>query len=310
MIVRLFCPHQTRSLGNRAPHYDYLQRAPLSSSSRISFRGRRLLLFPGAGYALPDSRRRFFMIHSYLLLSGASRQFLGDDVPFYGPARAGYRTLKNLSVEQRGRHLPGRDPLGAARTGPLLSRWAGARAGTLGLSKTARARSLPSGEEVGYLVSLRLLATPATPRKLARRQAGSKENVLCAPRLGPQVIAFHRKPFGDRFSTNQKVNYVAAAVGAKVTSVSQTGFISNIGRKRSGFCQKILGCPYLHFMHNVQPHHPSIPSANTEAWSRTPAPLLLFVPKKHHIFPGAEEHCGWSSIVKGGVVVLWGAGRS
>ena len=96
------------------------------------------------------------------------------------------------------------------------------------------------------------------------------------------------------------------AIGAKFAAVRNRVYLKNWAAAE-WFCKK-FGLSLPHFMHNV-----SLTTLNSLSEYRGIEPyegsMTLMRAKEAPYFPGAKEHCGWDSIVKGEVKVLWGAGR-
>ncbi len=241
------------------------------------------------------SKPPFFMIHSYLLYQGIPK-VLGSDLPFYG-LRELDTDADGITVEQRAAAY-----LDAIRsiqpTGPYyLGGWCAA--GPLAV-ETAR-QIAASGEKVGFLVLFDSWR-PGYAAELARDQAGSAEMTFRA-RMS-RKYRFHARRFGS-LSASQKVRYVVSAFGNKFAKVRDRLYLKNWAIAE-WFCKR-FGLPLPHFMHNV-----SLTTLNSLKEYRGVEPysgsLMLIRAKEAPYIPGAQEHCGWTSIVTGGVHVVWANG--
>ncbi len=241
------------------------------------------------------SKPPFFMIHSYLLYQGIPA-VLGPDYPFYG-LRELDTDAESMTVEERAAAY-----LDAIRSvqpqGPYyIGGWCAA--GPLAV-ETAR-QMAASGEEVGFLVLFDSWR-PGYAAELAKEQAGSAEMTLGA-RLG-RKFRFHRRRWRT-LSAQQRVRYVAAAFGNKLASVRDRLYLKNWA-VAEWFCRR-FGLPLPHFMHNV-----SLTTLNSLKEYRGVEPytgaLTLIRAKEAPYIPGAKDHCGWNSIVTGGVKVEWADG--
>jgi thioesterase domain-containing protein/non-ribosomal peptide synthetase component F/acyl carrier protein len=237
----------------------------------------------------------FFMIHSYLLYQGIPK-VLGPEHPFYG-LRELDTDAEGITVEQRAAAY-----LDAIRSiqpaGPYyLGGWCAA--GPLAV-ETAR-QITASGEKVGFLVLFDSWR-PGYAADLAREQAGSAEMTLRA-RLS-RKYRFHARRFGS-LSAGQKVQYIASAFSNKFAKVRDRLYLKNWAIAE-WFCKR-FGLPLPHFMHNV-----SLTTLNSLKEYRGIEPytgsLMLIRAKEAPYIPGAQEHCGWNSIVTGGVNVVWANG--
>ena len=202
-----------------------------------------------------------------------------------------------MSVEQRAATY-----LDAIRSvqphGPyLIGGWCAA--GPLAI-ETAR-QITAAGDTVGFLVLFDSWR-PGYAADLSRQQAGSKEMTLGA-RMG-RKYRFHRNRW-RALSSNQKARYVLAAVGNKFGSLRNRLYLKNWAIAE-WFCLK-FGLSLPHFMHNV-----SLTTLNSLSEYRGVEPyagaMTLIRATEAPYFPGAEEHCGWNTIVQGGVKVLWAPG--
>ena len=292
MIVRLFA-RINKVLGTSLP-ITTIFNAPTVEQLADIVRGRSYYssLVP---VRTTGSQSPFFMIHSYLLYQGIPT-VLGDDVPFYG-LRELETDAENMTVEQRAATY-----LDAIRSvqphGPyVIGGWCAA--GPLAV-ETAR-QITASGEKVSFLVLFDSWR-PGYSAELARQQAGSKEMTFSA-RMG-RKYRFHRNRW-RALSTNQKAHYVAMAIGNKFASVRNRFYLKNWAMAE-WFCGK-FGLSLPHFMHNV-----SLTTLNSLSEYRGVEPydgsLTLIRAKEAPYFPGAQEHCGWNSIVKGGVNIMWAPG--
>jgi thioesterase domain-containing protein len=241
------------------------------------------------------TRPPFFMIHSYLLYQGIPAE-LGEDYPFYG-LRELDTDAKDMTVEQRAANCL--DMMRSVQPqGPYyIGAWCAA--GPLAV-ETAR-QIVASGETVGFLVLFDSWR-PGYAAELARQQAGRPEMSLRA-RLY-RKFRFHQYRWRT-LSFNQRVRYVSVAVSNKISSLQSKFYLKNWAFAE-WFCNR-FGLPLPHFMHNV-----SLTTLNSlkeyqgvEPYSGS---LTLIRAKEAPYMPGAKEHCGWESIVKGGIKVLWAPG--
>ena len=292
MIVRLFA-RINKALGTSLP-ITTIFNAPTVEQLADIVRGRAYYssLVP---VQTKGTQPPFFMIHSYLLYSGIPA-VLGEQYPFYG-LRELDTDAEDMTVEQRAATY-----LDAMRSiqphGPYyIGGWCAA--GPLAV-ETAR-QIAASGEEVGYLVLFDSWR-PGYAAELAKQQAGSAEMALAA-RLS-RKIRFHRKRW-QSLSLAQRMRYVAATVGNKFASMRNRIYLKNWAMAE-WFCGK-FGLSLPHFMHNV-----SLTTLNSLKEYRGIEPytgaLTLIRAKEAPYIPGAQEHCGWDSIVKGGIKVLWAPG--
>jgi thioesterase domain-containing protein/non-ribosomal peptide synthetase component F/acyl carrier protein len=292
MIVRLF-GRINKALGTSLP-ITTIFNAPTVEQLADILRGRAyyssLVPVHESGTKPP-----FFMIHSYLLYQGIPA-VLGPDYPFYG-LRELDTDAEGITVEQRAAAY-----LDAIRSiqpqGPYyLGGWCAA--GPLAV-ETAR-QIAASGEKVGFLVLFDSWR-PGYAAELAKEQAGSAEMTLRA-RLS-RKYRFHIRRFAP-LSTGQKFQYTASAFANKFASVRDRLYLKNWAIAE-WFCRR-FGLPLPHFMHNV-----SLTTLNSLKEYRGIAPytgsLTLIRAKEAPYIPGAQEHCGWNSIVTGDVNVVWANG--
>lgn len=292
MIVRLFA-RINKTLGTSLP-ITTIFNAPTVEQLAGIVRGRAYYssLVP---VHTGGTRPPFFMIHSYLLYQGIPK-VLGPDVPFYG-LRELDTDAEDMSVVHRAAAY-----LDAMRSiqphGPyFIGGWCAA--GPLAV-ETAR-QIVASGEQVGFLILFDSWR-PGYSTELAKEQAGTSEMSFTA-RLG-RKYRFHRNRWRT-LSAEQKIRYVAAAIGAKIGSVRNRVYLKNWAIAE-WFCHR-FGLPLPHFMHNV-----SLTTLNSLKEYRGVEPyfgsITLIRAEEAPYIPGAKEHCGWDAIVKGGVKVLWAPG--
>ena len=237
----------------------------------------------------------FFMVHSYLLYRGLPA-VMGNEYPFYG-LREMDTDAENMTVEERAAaYLDGIRSI--QPKGPYyIGGWCAA--GPLAV-EIAR-QIIASGESVGFLVLFDSWR-PGYAAEVAQSQAGSPEMSLRA-RLD-RKFRFHRKQW-RKLTPAQRLRYLTDAVGKKISSVRNRIYLKNWAmaeRLRDRF-----GLQLPHFMHNV-----SLTTLNSLKEYRGvepyPGSLTLIRAKEAPYIPGAQEHCGWDAIVKGGVNVLWADG--
>jgi thioesterase domain-containing protein len=160
---------------------------------------------------------------------------------------------------------------------------------------------MASGETVGFLVLFDSWR-PGYAAELAREQAGTAEMSLRA-RLD-RKYRFHRNQLRP-LTSSQRVRYVLAAIGNKLSSVRDRVYLKNWAMAE-WFCRQ-FGLQLPHFMHNV-----SLTTLNSLKEYRGVEPydgsLTLIRAKEAPYIPGAKDHCGWESIVRGGVHVEWAPG--
>jgi non-ribosomal peptide synthetase component F/thioesterase domain-containing protein len=292
MIVRLFA-RINKSMGTSLP-ITTIFNAPTVEQLADIMRGRAYYssLVP---VRTAGTRSPFFMIHSYLLYQGIPK-VLGDDYPFYG-LRELDTDAENMSVEQRAAAY-----LDAIRSvqpqGPYyIGGWCAA--GPLAV-ETAR-QITASGEKVGFLVLFDSWR-PGYSAELARSQAGSPEMSLKA-RMRRKYL-FHRSRW-DGLSGTNRIRYVAGVFGNKFASLRDRFYLKNWAAAE-WLCKR-FGLSLPHFMHNV-----SLTTLNSlkeyKGIEPYPGVLTLIRAKEAPYFPGAQEACGWDSIVTGGVKVLWAPG--
>ena len=292
MIVRLFA-RINKVLGTSLP-ITTIFNAPTVEQLADIVRGRAYYsaLVP---VQTKGTRPPFFMIHSYLLYQGIPAE-LGEDYPFYG-LRELDTDAKDMTVEQRAAAC-----LGEMRSiqpkGPYyIGGWCAA--GPLAV-ETAR-QIVASGDTVGFLVLFDSWR-PGYAAELAREQAGMPEMSLRATLY--RKYRFHRNRW-DTLSFNQRVRYVSLAISNKFSSLRSKFYLKNWAFAE-WFCHR-FGLPLPHFMHNV-----SLTTLNSLKEYRGvepyPGSMTLIRAKEAPYIPGAKEHCGWESIVLGGVKVLWAPG--
>ena len=238
----------------------------------------------------------FFMIHSYLLYQGIPAE-LGEDFPFYG-LRELDTDAKDTTVEQRAAAC-----LDAMRSvqphGPYyIGGWCAA--GPLAV-ETAR-QLVAVGERVGYLVLFDSWR-PGYAAELAVKQAGMPEMTFRA--RFSRKFRFHRSQW-QSLSFLQRLRYAALVIGNKISAMQSQLYLKNWALAER-FCNH-FGLPMPHFMHNV-----SLTTLNSlkeyRVTEQYPGPLTLIRAQEAPYIPGAQEHCGWDSIVLGGVNVLWAPGN-
>jgi non-ribosomal peptide synthetase component F/thioesterase domain-containing protein len=292
MIVRLFA-RINKILGTALP-ITTIFNAPTVEQLADIVRGRAYYsaLVP---VQTKGTRPPFFMVHSYLLYQGIPAE-LGEDCPFYG-LRELDTDAKDMTVEQRAAACL--DEMRSIQpTGPYyIGGWCAA--GPLAV-ETAR-QIVASGETVGFLVLFDSWR-PGYAAELAREQAGRPEMSLRATLY--RKYRFHRNRW-DTLSFNQRVRYVSLAINNKFSSLRSKFYLKNWAFAE-WFCHR-FGLPLPHFMHNV-----SLTTLNSLKEYRGvepyPGPMTLIRAKEAPYIPGAKEHCGWESIVLGGVNVLWAPG--
>jgi thioesterase domain-containing protein len=235
------------------------------------------------------------MLHSYLLYHGIP-SVLGNDYPFYG-IRELESDGNDITVEQRAaacfEAMRSVQPVGPYYIGGWCA------AGPLAV-ETAR-QIMAAGERVGFLVLFDSWR-PGYAAELAREQAGTPEMSLRA-RLS-RKYRFHRNRWRT-LNPWQRVRYITAAIDHKFASLRNKFYLKNWAIAE-WFCRS-FGLPLPPFMHNV-----SLTTLNALKEYRGIEPymgtLTLIRAKEVPYIPGAKEHCGWNSIVKGGVKVLWAPG--
>ena len=238
----------------------------------------------------------FFMIHSYLLYQGIPNE-LGEDFPFYG-LRELDTDAADMTVEQRAATcIESMRSVQAA--GPYyIGGWCAA--GPLAV-ETAR-QLVAAGERVNYLVLFDSWR-PGYAAELATRQAGRPENTFRA-RLD-RKFRFHRSQV-QSLNTLQRIRYAALVFGNKLGSLRSQFYLKNWAIAER-FCN-YFGLPMPHFMHNV-----SLTTLNSlkeyRGTEQYPGSMTLIRAKEAPYIPGAEEHCGWNSIVRGNIEVLWAPGN-
>ena len=292
MIVRLFA-RINKVLGTSLP-ITTIFNAPTVEQLADIVRGRSYYsaLVP---VQTKGTRPPFFMIHSYLLYQGIPAE-LGDDCPFYG-LRELDTDAKDMTVEQRAAacldEMRSIQPIGPYYIGGWCA------AGPLAV-ETAR-QIVAAGETVGFLVLFDSWR-PGYAAELAREQAGRPEMTLRATLY--RKYLFHRNRWKN-LSFNQRVRYVNLAVSNKFSSLQSKFYLKNWAFAE-WFCRR-FGLPLPHFMHNV-----SLTTLNSlkEYRGVEPyrGPMTLIRAKEAPYIPGAQDHCGWESIVLGGVKVLWAPG--
>ena len=292
MIVRLFA-RINKVLGTSLP-ITTIFNAPTVEQLADIVRGRAYYsaLVP---VQTKGTRPPFFMIHSYLLYQGIPAE-LGDDYPFYG-LRELDTDAKDMTVEQRAAacldEMRSIQPKGPYYIGGWCA------AGPLAV-ETAR-QIVASGETVAFLVLFDSWR-PGYASELAREQAGMPEMSLRATLY--RKYRFHRNRW-DTLSFNQRVRYVSLAINNKISSLRSKFYLKNWAFAE-WFCHR-FGLPLPHFMHNV-----SLTTLNSLKEYRGvepyPGSMTLIRAKEAPYIPGAKEHCGWESIVLGGVKVLWAPG--
>ena len=292
MIVRLFA-RINKSLGTSLP-ITTIFNAPTVEQLADIVRGRSYYsaLVP---VQTKGTRPPFFMIHSYLLYQGIPTE-LGEDYPFYG-LRELDTDARDMTVGQRAANCL--DMMRSVQPqGPYyIGAWCAA--GPLAI-ETAR-QIVASGETVGFLVLFDSWR-PGYAAELAREQAGKPEMALRA-RIHRKFL-FHQRRW-RALSFSQRAQYVSVAVSNKITSLRNKFYLKNWAIAE-WFCDH-FGLPLPHFMHNV-----SLNTLNSlkdyGGGGPYPGSLILIRAKEAPYIPGAKEHCGWNSIVKGGVKVLWAPG--
>ncbi len=292
MIVRLFA-RINKVLGTSLP-ITTIFNAPTVEQLADIVRGRAYYsaLVP---VQTKGTRPPFFMIHSYLLYQGIPAE-LGEDYPFYG-LRELDTDAKDMTVEQRAAtcldEMRSIQPKGPYYIGGWCA------AGPLAV-ETAR-QIVASGETVAFLVLFDSWR-PGYAAELAREQAGMPEMSLRATLY--RKYRFHRNRW-DTLSFNQRVRYVSLAISNKFSSLRNKFYLKNWAFAE-WFCHR-FGLPLPHFMHNV-----SLTTLNSLKEYRGaepyPGSMTLIRAKEAPYIPGAKEHCGWESIVLGGVKVLWAPG--
>ena len=292
MIVRLFA-RINKVLGTSLP-ITTIFNAPTVEQLADIVRGRAYYsaLVP---VQTKGTRPPFFMIHSYLLYQGIPAE-LGEDYPFYG-LRELDTDAKDMTVEQRAAacldEMRSIQPKGPYYIGGWCA------AGPLAV-ETAR-QIVASGETVGFLVLFDSWR-PGYAAELAREQAGMPEMSLRATLY--RKYRFHRNRW-NTLSFNQRIRYVSLAISNKFSSLRSKFYLKNWAFAE-WFCHR-FGLPLPHFMHNV-----SLTTLNSLKEYRGvepyPGSMTLIRAKEAPYIPGAKEHCGWESIVLGGVKVLWAPG--
>jgi non-ribosomal peptide synthetase component F/thioesterase domain-containing protein/acyl carrier protein len=292
MIVRLFA-RINKALGTSLP-ITTIFNAPTVEQLADIVRGRAYYssLVP---VQTQGTRPPFFMLHSYLLYQGLPA-VMGPDYPFYG-LRELDTDAKDMTVVQRAATY-----LDAIRSiqphGPYyLGGWCAA--GPLAV-ETAR-QIMASGESVGFLVLFDSWR-PGYAAELAREQAGTAEMSLRA-RLD-RKYRFHRNQLRP-LSRSQKARYIVGVFSNKFSSVRDRIYLKNWAFAE-WFCRQ-FGLQLPNFMNNV-----SLTTLNSLKEYRGVEPyeggLTLIRAKEAPYIPGAKDHCGWESIVKGGVKVEWAPG--
>jgi thioesterase domain-containing protein len=167
--------------------------------------------------------------------------------------------------------------------------------------ETAR-QIVAGGESVGYLVLFDSWR-PGYAAELATEQAGMPEMTLRARMY--RKFRFHQSQW-EPLSTSQRLRYASLVVSNKIASLRSKFYLKNWAIAER-FCN-YFGLPMPHFMHNV-----SLTTLNSlkeyRGVEQYPGTLTLIRAEEAPYIPGAKEHCGWDSIVRGGVKVLWAPGN-
>jgi non-ribosomal peptide synthetase component F/thioesterase domain-containing protein len=293
MIVRLFA-RINKVLGSSLP-ITTIFNAPTIEQLADIVRGRSYYstLVP---VQTKGSHPPFFMIHSYLLYQGIPNE-LGEDFPFYG-LRELDTDAADMTVEQRAATCIA-SMRSVQPTGPYyIGGWCAA--GPLAV-ETAR-QLIAAGERVHYLVLFDSWR-PGYAAELAARQANNPENTFRA-RLD-RKFRFHQSQV-QSLSTLKRIRYAALVFSNKLGGLRSQFYLKNWAIAER-FCN-YFGLPMPHFMHNV-----SLTTLNSlkeyRGTEQYPGPMTLIRAKEAPYIPGAEEHCGWNSIVKGNIEVLWAPGN-
>jgi non-ribosomal peptide synthetase component F/thioesterase domain-containing protein len=238
----------------------------------------------------------FFMIHSYLLYQGIPNE-LGEDFPFYG-LRELDTDAADMTVEQRAATCI-ESMRSVQPTGPYyIGGWCAA--GPLAV-ETAR-QLVAAGERVNHLVLFDSWR-PGYAAELAARQASSPENTFRA--RFDRKLRFHQSQV-QSLTTGKRIRYAALVVRNKLAGLRSQLYLKNWALAER-FCN-FFGLPMPHFMHNV-----SLTTLNSlkeyRGTEQYTGAMTLIRAKEAPYIPGAEEHCGWDSIVRGNIEVLWAPGN-
>lgn len=234
-----------------------------------------------------------FMIHSYLLYGGLPA-VLGQDQPFYGLRELDHDDQMTLEkrVASYIKEIRSVQPHGPY----YIAGWCAA--GPLAV-ETAR-QLIEAGEEVNATLLFDSWR-PGYAAELAAQQVGASEMSRRAKL--ERKYNFHRRKL-QALSTGGKVKYIWGAAIHKFRGIRDHLYLKNWAAAQWLFTK--FGMPLPHFMHNI-----SLTTFHSlqEYKGRTlPGRITLIRATEAHYIPGADPSCGWNTIARDGVEVLWAPG--
>lgn len=235
----------------------------------------------------------FFMILSYLLY-GSLPDALGSDYPFYG-LRELHEEERLTPIERAALYV--KEIRAVQPEGPYyLGGWCAAGPLTIEVGR----QLVESGQQVG-LVVLFDAWHPGYAEKLRLEQKNSDQASLAA-KLNHRYT-FHREKLRNQKLSNQ-ITYIGTTALNRFRSTRDRVYLKHWALTTKLF--KTFGIPLPDFMHNVT--ETTLATLLKYAPDPFSGNLLLLRALKAPTFPGADATCGWDSVVKGEIEVLWAPG--
>jgi len=234
-----------------------------------------------------------FMIHSYLLYGGLPA-VLGQDQPFYGLRELDHDDQMTLEkrVASYVKEIRSVQPHGPYH----IAGWCAA--GPLAVETALQ--FLEAGEEVNTTLLFDSWR-PGYSAELAAQQVGKSEMSRRAKLT--RKYNFHRRKL-EVLSASGKLKYILGVAIHKFRSTRDRLYLKNWAAAQWLFTR--FGMPLPHFMHNIS--LTTFHSLQEYKGRIFPGRITLIRATEAHYIPGVDPTCGWNTIARDGVDVLWAPG--